>query len=64
MMGTAAKLFDGTRWHRLKVVFDPGNPAIPGEWFVLYFDTKTWLIGRVHARISATFLRQARCPAQ
>jgi hypothetical protein len=48
---------DRARWHRLKVVFDPGNPGVPGEWFVLYINTRTGLIDRVHARITASFLR-------
>jgi hypothetical protein len=48
---------DGRTWHRLKVVFDTPHAAIPGEWFVLYFDTKTWLIDHVHARLTAPFLR-------
>jgi len=46
------------RWHRLKVVFDARNPGVPGEWFVLYINTETNLIDRVHARITAEFLRQ------
>lgn len=46
-----------TRWHRLKVVFDADNPGVPGEWFVLYFNTRTGLIDRVHAKITASFLR-------
>lgn len=48
---------DHARWHRLKVVFDPSNPGVPGEWFVLYFNTRTGLIERVHAKITAAFLR-------
>jgi hypothetical protein len=48
---------DGQTWHRLKVVFDTPQAAVPGEWFVLYFDTKTWLIDHVHARLTAPFLR-------
>ncbi len=46
-----------TRWHRLKVVFEADNPGVPGEWFVLYFNTRTGLIERVHAKITAAFLR-------
>jgi hypothetical protein len=46
-----------TRWHRLKVVFEADNPGVPGEWFVLYFNTRTGLIDRVHAKIIAAFLR-------
>lgn len=48
---------EGTRWHRLKVLFDEPNPGVPGEWFVIYFDTETWLIDRVHARLTAPFLQ-------
>ena len=48
----------GVQWQRLKVVFDAGNPAVPGEWFVLYINDKTGLIDRVHARLTASFLRQ------
>jgi hypothetical protein len=46
-----------THWHRLKVVFAADNPVVPGEWFVLYINTRTGLIDRVHARITASFLR-------
>jgi hypothetical protein len=53
----AAPSEEGGSWHRLKVVFDEPNAAVPGEWFVLYFDTETWLIDRVHARLTAPFLR-------
>jgi hypothetical protein len=49
---------DKVRWNRLKVVFDPGNPGVPGDWFVLYINARTGLIDRVHARLTATFLRQ------
>jgi hypothetical protein len=48
---------EGATWHLVKVAFDAPQPAVPGEWFVLYFDTKTWLIDRVHARLTAPFLR-------
>lgn len=48
---------DAQRWYRLKAVFDPANPGVPGEWFVLYIDTQTGLIDRVHAHITASFLR-------
>lgn len=48
---------EGVRWHRLKVFFEPPNPGVPGEWFVLYFNTETWLIDRVHARLTAPFLQ-------
>jgi hypothetical protein len=45
------------RWHRLKAVFETDNPSVPGEWFVLYINTRTGLIDRVHAKINASFLR-------
>lgn len=45
------------RWQRLKVVFEARDPAVPGEWFVLYFNNTSGLIDRVYARISAPFLR-------
>jgi hypothetical protein len=48
---------EGVRWHRLKVFFKEPNPGVPGEWFVLYFNTETWLIDRVHARLTAPFLQ-------
>jgi hypothetical protein len=48
---------EGARWHRLKVLFQEPNPGVPGEWFVLYFNTDTWLIDRVHARLTAPFLQ-------
>jgi hypothetical protein len=48
----------GQRWRLLKVVFDTPNPVVPGKWFVLYFDTATWRIDRVHAHLTAPFLRQ------
>ena len=48
---------DQARWHRLKVVFEPNNPGVPGDWFILYFNTRTNLIDRVHAKITASFLR-------
>ncbi|MFQ5665529.1 MAG: hypothetical protein ACE5I7_03775 [Candidatus Binatia bacterium] len=44
-------------WHRLKVVFEASNPAVPGDWFVLYINTRTDLIDRVQARMTASFLR-------
>jgi len=48
---------DHVRWQRLKVVFERDNPGVPGEWFVIYFNTRTGLIDRVHAKITASFLR-------
>jgi hypothetical protein len=48
---------DHERWQRLKVTFEPDNPRVPGEWFVLYFNARTGLIDRVHAKITASFLR-------
>jgi hypothetical protein len=56
-LGEQASEEEGRRWRRLKVVFDESNPAVPGEWFVLYFDTQSWLLDRVHARLTAPFLR-------
>ena len=47
----------GAQWHRLKVFFKEPNPGVPGEWFVFYFNTETWLIDRVHARLTAPFLQ-------
>ena len=44
-------------WHCLKVEFDAPNPGVPGKWFVLYFDHDTGLLDRVHAHLSAPFLR-------
>jgi hypothetical protein len=41
----------------LRVTFEPNNPSVPGEWFVLYFNSRTGLIDRVHAKITAAFLR-------
>ena len=49
---------DQMRWHRLKLVFEAKNPAIPGNWFVLYINPRTNLIDRVHTRMTASFLRQ------
>jgi hypothetical protein len=49
---------EGERWRRIKVVFDAPQPLVPGEWFVLYLDEETWLIDRIHARLTAPFLRQ------
>lgn len=48
---------EGAQWRRLKVFFKEPNPGVPGEWFVLYFNTETWLIDRVHARLTAPFLQ-------
>jgi hypothetical protein len=47
----------GTRWLRLKAEFDEPNPAVPGKWFVLYLNADTWLIDRVHGKLTAPFLR-------
>ncbi len=47
-----------TRWHRVKAVFPADNRGVPGEWFVFYFNTRSGLIDRVHAKITASFLRQ------
>jgi hypothetical protein len=48
---------NGRTWHRVKAVFESPNPGVPGTWFVLYFDTATWRLDRVHARLRAPFLR-------
>jgi len=47
----------GKTWHRVKAIFETRNPGVPGTWFVLYFDTSTWRLDRVHARLRAPFLR-------
>lgn len=46
-----------SRWHLLKVVFERPNPAVTGEWLVLYFNTKTHLIDRIHTRLTERFLQ-------
>ena len=56
-LGSRRSEEEGRTWRRLKVVFDEPNPAVPGKWFVLYIDEESWLIDRVHARLSAPFLR-------
>lgn len=48
---------DGQSWHRVKAVFETRNPGVPGNWFVLYFDSSSWRIDRVHAHLRAPFLR-------
>jgi hypothetical protein len=48
---------EGHTYDRLKAEFAEANPAVPGEWFVLYIDRETGLIDRVHARLTAPFLR-------
>jgi hypothetical protein len=50
---------DGVRVHRVKAVFEPSDPGVPGEWFVFSFNLETGLIDRVHAHISAPFLRHS-----
>jgi hypothetical protein len=56
-LGTEESAEEERTFHRLKVVFEEPNPAVPGKWFVLYFDDETWLIDRVHAQLTAPFLR-------
>jgi hypothetical protein len=48
---------DGTRWQRLRVEFPADAAAVPGPWFVLWFDGETGLIDHVHAQLTAPFLR-------
>lgn len=48
---------DGTSWDKLRAEFPERDPAVPGRWLVLYVDTETGLIDRVHAHLSAPFLR-------
>jgi hypothetical protein len=47
----------GKQWQRLQVEFPDDTPGLPGTWFVLYFDSETGLIDRVHGRLTAPFLR-------
>jgi hypothetical protein len=47
----------GAHWQLLRAEFDEANPALPGDWFVLYLDGDTGLIDRVHGRLTAPFLR-------
>ena len=48
---------DGARWEKLRAEFAQPNPAVPGKWFVVYFDSESGLIDHVHAQLSAPFLR-------
>jgi hypothetical protein len=48
---------DGTTWDKLRAEFPLPDPAVPGRWVVLYFDAESGLIDRVHAQLSAPFLR-------
>ena len=49
---------DGTTWEKLqRRVSTQPDPAVPGRWFVLYIDAESGLIDRVHAQLSAPFLR-------
>jgi len=48
---------DGTRWEKLRAELAHPDPAVPGKWFVLYFDGETGLIDHVFAQLSAPFLR-------
>ena len=46
-----------TTWQQLRAEFRRPDPAVPGRWIVLYIDAETGLIDRVHAQLSAPFLR-------
>jgi hypothetical protein len=48
---------DGTTWEKLRAELPEDDPAVPGRWVVLYIDAETGLIDRVHAHLSAPFLR-------
>jgi hypothetical protein len=48
---------DGVTWEKLRADFPQPDPAVPGPWVVLYLDADSGLIDRVHARLSAPFLR-------
>ncbi len=48
---------DGTTWEKLRAEFPQPEPSVPGHWVVLYIDAETGLIDRVHAQLSAPFLR-------
>lgn len=48
---------EGKQWQRLRVEFPDDTPGVPGTWFVLYFDSETGLIDRIHGRLTAPFLR-------
>ena len=48
---------DGTVWEKLRAEFPQPDPAVPGHWVVLYVDADSGLIDRVHAQLSAPFLR-------
>jgi hypothetical protein len=47
----------GARWLRVKAEFDEGDPAVPGNWFILYLDADTGLIDHILGRLTAPFLR-------
>jgi hypothetical protein len=47
---------DDGRWQRLKVTLRDGAPEAPADWFVVYFDARSALIGRVFGHITAEFL--------
>lgn len=47
---------DGERWDKLKVTFPQPDATVPGEWFVLYINSKTSLIDQVHCKLKAPFL--------
>lgn len=48
---------DEGKWQRLKVELGEGAPEAPGDWFVLWIDSRTGLIGRVFLHVTAEFLR-------
>jgi hypothetical protein len=48
---------DGTVWEKLRAEFPLPDPSLPGPWVVLYLDPATALIDRVHAQLTAPFLR-------
>lgn len=48
---------DGTTWDKLRAELPQPDPSVPGRWVVLYLDADSGLIDRVHAQLSAPFLR-------
>src|SRR5215831_1606094 len=49
--------FEGRTWQRLRVKLEEGAPEAPGDWFVIYFDSKTGRIDHLLGHITASFLR-------
>jgi hypothetical protein len=47
---------EGVELHRLRVTLDEDAPEAPGDWFVIYFDSRTDLIDRVLVHVTASFL--------